>query len=217
MPLNDLYEVTIKYTHLSQQIRNVFHYHQALEFLPVGVPHSAVLADRFKVQVADKIAQAMSSDVTMTGIDARNLFDEEDFYSLPVSIVGDGGAAAESLPAFCAVAFELQTTSGRVKGAKRIAGITEGSVSDGVLTLPANITKWQAVADAIEEPIRTGNLFEDDTFFPVVIQRVRSGTPGAYNYRLPTIPAEAQFKNVIMVLLRTAITSQISRKVGKGQ
>lgn len=217
MALNDLYEVTVKYTHYSQQVRNVFHYHQALEFLPVGVPHSAVLADRFKTQVADKIASAMSSDVTMTGIDARNLFNEEDFFSLPVSIVGDGGAAAESLPAFCAVAFELQTTSGKVKGAKRIAGIGEGSTTDGVITFAANITKWQDVADAMEEPIRTGTLFEDDTFYPVVIQRVRSGVSGAYEYRLPKIPSEAQFKNVIMVLLRTAITSQVSRKVGKGQ
>jgi hypothetical protein len=218
--LNDLYELSLIGTLFNQEVSNVFHYRQALEFATTNPTHAQALAEGFRDQKMTALRALSSGDLVYTDINVRNLYDGADQYNLPVSLPGTGSSAgvADTLGSFTALSFTLQPETNVTKqGAKRFAGVFEAQQTDGVVT-DTNIltTHAPAASAAITSPVTVGLVIPDDVFIPVLVKRIRSGSPGGYSYRLPTNAAEGQWSRIVVALFNAIVTSQVSRKIGVG-
>lgn len=216
MPLGDIYELTHVQSLYEQEVNNVYFYRQAMAFA-LGDPTTAqVLADEWNAQILPSIAAIQTDDVSYREIRVKNLFDASDQYSLLISGTGlyTGG---DTLPSFAAYSIDMQGDNAAVKrGSKRFAGVGEGSIVDGVVTLPDTITKLGTLCGKLEDPVTVGLLIEDPVFVPVTVKRVRSGSPGAYTYRLPENESEAIWSQIVVSIFDLIISSQLSRKIGVG-
>jgi len=220
LSVGDIYETTLKGTLFGQQINNVFFYYQDLEFVTTNPTKAQALVEGFEAQVVDVIMEMITSDYSLASVTARNLFDTSDAYELLLSGGGvlSGGASLDTMTAFTAYGFKLQTEDHSVKpGAKRFAGVAESEQTDGIVTGTTMLsTLAPDTADALAAPIQIGTLITDPVFVPIVVKRVRSGSPGSYSYRLPETSGEAVFSRVVAALFEVLVTSQVTRKIGVG-
>jgi len=218
MAQGDLYELSLKAQMSGQECFNVFHFWQELDFVTTYTTVAQVLAENWYDQIFPSIQAIASEDVFYSEVGVRNLFSQSDQFSLAISDYGSGATGgAQTLPTFNAFAFTLLPDTPVVKpGGKRFVGVPEVCQSDGVIDSAGYITTLQACEDALIEPVTVGLVIQDPVFVPVLVKRVRSGSPGAYEYRLPETTLEAVFSRVIVAAFNSLITSQISRKVGRG-
>lgn len=216
MAVNDIYEVTDVQTLNSQQVLNVYFYEQRAAFVPLAGSTAQALADEWVESVLPAILACQTTDLVHVEVRVRNLFDASD---AGIAVAGATGViidAAGTLPPFNAFGFQLNTDNAGIRpGSKRLAGVAEFAQNDGVPDAAILVT-LNTAADTMAEPITGGLIIEDDIMFPVVVQRVRTGVPGAYEYRLPETSGEATVGLIIETLVKMLITSQISRKVGVG-
>lgn len=222
--LNDVFEVTLSSVYLGQPCSNVFHYVWDIDFttIPASDKNPArEIALGFKRVFFDTppgLPQISTLDVLFTGISARNLFDDADRYELSISIPGTSGGgtspgAGESLPAFTAQSFTLETDRA-IKGKKRFPGFGETQQVDG-FAIPGVATDaaWTAMQTKLAQRLPLSPLFLSNLAAPVIVKRVRSGAPGAYQYRMPSAQSEAVYGRVVRALFDILLTTQVSRKV----
>jgi hypothetical protein len=218
MALNDLYELTLETRLYSQVCYNVFFYHQALAFVTTYPTISQVLNENWIAQRLPAVQAVLAGDVNLTGVRVRNLYDNADAYE--ASISGVGGATqvgSDTLPSFAAYGFSLGPQEPSVRpGSKRFVGVAEAAQSDGIITNGDFVTILQALEDDLIEPVTVGTVIQDDVFLPVVVKRIREGTPGSYTYRLPNNSLEGVFSQIVVAAFNALVTSQVSRKVGVG-
>ena len=220
MAVGDLYEVTLKGRLFEQETDNIFHYHQALDFVTTNPTKAQSLAEAWIAQKLDSIVQLVTNDVTFLAVDVKNLFDIADSYTALISVPGESGGAGaqDTMSAFNAISFTLQPeTAAAGKGAKRFPGVNETNQTDGIVTNTTVLTTLApACADAMSSPVEIGLIIPDPVFVPVLIHRVRSGTPGNYTYRLPATTGEAVFSRIAVALFNIVVKHQISRTLGVG-
>lgn len=216
--LGDLYEITLTGRLYNQTINNVFHFYQDLEFITTNPTKAQALVDRWNSTHLPTIAEISSGDLLYTNIAGRNLYNAADAYDLAISLTGQGASAPnDTLSSFVATGFTLMPETPLVKpGSKRFAGLWESAQVDGVITDAGTITICNNVAAKLEAPVTIGTVIFDPVFLPVIVKRVRSGTPGNYEYRLPANAGEGQWSNIVVALFNAIVTSQVSRKIGVG-
>lgn len=217
MALNDVYEISLQQEQRGQDVSNVFHVHQVLAFVTTYPTVAQVLAENFAAQVLPLITTWQIAEVVTVGVRAKNLFDASDDYTLELSIPGSASDATQSLPQFTAVGFNLGGDNAAVKnGAKRFAGLTEDVQDDGVITNTTFIAQMDDLSDKLEGYVTVGTIIQDNVFKFVIVKRIRTGTPGNYQYHLPTNQLESVLSAVIVATFNALVTSQISRKIGVG-
>ena len=220
MAVGDIYELTDVQKLFDQQVLNVYFYQQVTAVIPISpTPNvAAVMADEFaNSALFTAIRSVQSTALEHQGIYVRNLFDSSDQYDLLGSWFGTSGGAAAITTTFDAVGFRENSNNGSVRdGAKRLAGLEDGTQTDGVIVGAGTLTALAGIANEMEASIFAGVILPIATWEPVVVKRVRSGTPGNYEYRLPENSGELIFGKIIEVLFNVLITSQVSRKVGVG-
>lgn len=218
MAMDDLYEVSLKGAMSGQECWNVLHYWQELEFVTTYSTKAQVLAENWYDQIFPSIQGIASEDVSYSEIRVRNLFTQSDRYNLAISEVGTGATeGAQTLPTFAAFGYTLLPETPVVKpGAKRFVGVPEICQADGVINVGGYITTLQALETKLEAAVTVGAVIQDPCFVPIIVKRIRSGSPGAYEYRLPETSLEAVFSKIAVAAFNAIITSQISRKVGVG-
>lgn len=167
------------------------------------------LGTAFIDQVLPEILLMQTNNVVHTGIAVKNLFDESEAYEELISEAG--ASAADTLPTFNAIGFRLIGDNAAVHdGSKRYAGMNETNATDGVITGTEFLDQLAIVAGILAGGLLVG---VDPAFFlPVVVQRILSGG----SYRLPENSGEAVISNIIDALFNVQLTSQTSRKIGKG-
>jgi hypothetical protein len=212
MAAGDVYEVVDKYTVIGKQAQNVYFYEQREAFVP-SVPTTAqALAEEWIETVLPAVAWCQSPDAVHTEVVVRNLFDDVDAFTAVSGAVGTGGGIADTATSFTAYGLTLKTDNAAVRaGAKRIGGVDETFMTDGVAS-GLIIGRLDLLATALSQPITGGLIISDDIMFPVVVQRIRTGTPGEYVYRLPESTGETVLGTIIDVLVSLIVTSQVSRK-----
>jgi hypothetical protein len=220
MALNDVYEITDIQTLRGQEVVNVYHYHQVLAFVPLFPTTAMVLAAEWMTQVLPAIREIQAGELVHTFLRVKNLFNAADSYEEAISLPGTWslGADQDTMPTFNALAFQLNGDNAAVKdGSKRFAGLPETFANDGIVEGLASINYSNALSLALEKSVTVGLVIEDPVFTPVIVKRVRSGSPGNYTYRLPENQLESVLSAVIVAVWNALITSQISRKIGVGQ
>jgi hypothetical protein len=104
-------------------------------------------------------------------VSCENLASTEDF-ATELFLPGDfvGSASGEGLPPFNAWAFRYQRASTLVRnGAKRIAGVTETDLDNGVANSSA-LTRLAALANHMESDLE---LDSGELFKPVIVHQVK--------------------------------------------
>lgn len=206
--IGDIYEVVDSSTMLGQKVLNVYFYR--LSALPVGFTGASDVAQGFVDQVLPEVRAIQTTDVLHQSVKARNLFDETDAHEILISSPGIG--AADSISTFNAFAFRLVGDNAAVRaGAKRIAGVNTTYVTDGVVDDAAQLTALNTLADTIAGIMTFGLGFS--LADPTIVKRIADGG----GYRLPINAGEAVYSLITDVLFSPLVTSQVSRKVGRGE
>lgn len=216
MAVGDVYEVIDVQDLFGQEVQNVYFYLQEAAFIPLAGSIAQALAEEFVEEFIPLIALTQAVNIMHVEVRVRNLFDPTDAGIAVTGVIGEQADTGGILPSFNAWGLQFNTDNASVRpGAKRIAGIAEINQNNGVPT-PGMIDALNDLGDALAAPITGGLIIEDDIMFPVVVKRVRSGTSGNYEYRLPETSGELVFGRIIETLVKLLVTSQITRKIGVG-
>jgi len=212
MAIGDIYQLTHMYRDFdNKQDVNVYFYRQDANPAAALPAYSQQLAEMWNQDVLTPMLATWTADWVSYGINVRNLFDPGDVYEMPINRAGSRAAATEALPSLNSVKATYATSNGYVnKGRKSFAGLIEGDQNRGLLTL-AGLTNF-ATRTALTTLKLVGAVVAGYAFAPVIVKRVRSGTPGNYTYRLPVTPAEVIFGYVTSAILSAVTSSQVTRK-----
>lgn len=217
MSATDVYSVQLKQLDRGQDCFNTFFYQQVLEFVTTNPTKAQTLAENWRTQVLPTISAIQPAEVITTDIIVKNLFDESDGYALTLSTPGGYTSDRQLESTFNAIGIALNGDNPAVKnGAKRMAGVFEDYIDDGVITGSDLITKLNAMDAKFSAFVTVGLVIPDNVFKPVIVKRVRSGDPGHYSYRLPANLGETVLSTVVVALFNAVVTSQITRKIGIG-
>jgi len=193
MAVGDLYRTKHFQSLAGQQILNVYYFEQT-----VGSGGAQDLNLAFTLDVLPKVKANQSSQVLHTFLESESLDDPGDFATLSLgNSPGDDGTAF--MPTFVAWGFQMvRATKTTRHGYKRIAGMVESKVTDGVADASAT-AELQAYADIWPGPITDalGNEFD--------IKIIRN--PDDPGTRVVNDVAECVYQRV---------TTQNTRKVGLG-
>lgn len=206
--IGDVYQIVDSGTMIGQKVLNVYFY--KLVATPAGFVGASDVAQAYVDQVLPDVCAIQTADVLHQSVKAANLFDETDAHEILVSEPGVAGS--DSQGTFEAYPFRLVGNNAAVRaGAKRYAGVEDAFVSDGVVTDVDILAVLNDLADKLAETLTFGigvSLLD-----PVIVKRILLGG----NYTLPTTPEDAILSVVTDVLFDTLVTSQVSRKVGRGE
>lgn len=214
MALGDIYEVKHVVRDFDQKhLENVYFYRHDAD--PAGGPYSTQaerLANDWNTDVLTPMLPQIPGGITTTQIIVRNLFDPADQYTLALNRGGTYSmAATEHMPSFTSGIVTMSTSNGLVrKGRKMLFGLAENMQKDGLFT-PAGLVSI-AIRAALTLVSVSNLLGGAKAFNPVVVKRIRSGTPGNYTYRLPASQIEAVFGYVQSAVASAILTTQVTRK-----
>lgn len=216
MALNDLYEVTLKARLFEQDVYNVFHYSQTADVPKKGASHAADLAEQFEEGFLPVLRSQTSTQLHYQEIAVRNLFQPAEKASRLLAVSGQV-ASSEAMPGFNAFGVRLQGSNAAVRdGQKRFAGVPEGAQAAGVIEA-AYLVSLALLEDMIVSVLRDALTDLIETYTPVIVKRVIEGLKPTQTYRLPTNAAEAVVSVITGAQAATLVTSQTSRKIGKGR
>jgi hypothetical protein len=220
MALNDVYEVTVHQTMRGQKLANVFHYHQRATVVVASGNTAMAVATEFWDTIGQQWLTCVTNDVRVDRIHCRNLFLASEEADYAVDLVGaNGGAGAQdTMPSFVAIAYKLSHDQGGLlkSGAKRIAGVADAVVTDGVLTNVDYANGLTVLGTLFYEPLQWGTVIRDNVWFPIIVKRVKEMEGGIAKYRLPASLAELAFGTVVSAVFGLEVGTQVSRRVKVG-
>lgn len=204
--IGDVYQLVDQQAQAGQQVLNVYFYRLDT---PVVGNAAQFLAESWVDNVLPDITAWQCVDVVHTAVIVTNLFNESEQHTELISEAGSG--ASTVMPTFVAVGFQLIGDNAAVRdGQKRYAGIDEGVVTDGVITDATLIGQLVALGVTLATGLPIG--LDADALIPVIVGRILTGG----SYRLPTNSGEAVLSEIIDALFNVDVTSQTSRKPGRG-
>lgn len=213
MALSDLYQVTVKanYTITGERVENVFFFRKA-----AGLGTATKLIDALVDTggIVELMTSLMHEDMLIEEIAALCLGDPEDFEYRGVTF--PGGGTGDMLPLHDALNITLKLSTRAIRpGSKRIAGIPEDVVQNGVFTDATYIGSIGAFAGQMGEEQDDGTGV---TFQQVVIKRVLvpADLPDhkAF-YRLPEGAETPVVGDVVYGLANNRVSHQVSRGNGR--
>jgi hypothetical protein len=205
----DLYQIVDVQTLDGQTCLNVFFYKRTISVL-VGDPAEEV-ADTYDSSMLPAILACQGTSVLHTEIRVQNLFDPSDQFTKVISEAGTFSGTHPANP-FDSFGFRLQQDNGTVRnGAKRFAGMLDESSAAGIIDDSTFITALLALGVQLVTGLDIGIV--SGALVPVIVKRIlESGV-----YRLPANSGEAVYGNVTEALYNADVTSQVSRKIGRGE
>lgn len=210
--LGDPFELRLSYKYEDQVMNNVFFYDYRNLIDPFGTPHSQLIAELWEAQVFPAVRTMFPTQVSFSDLSVRCLVDEDDAYELPLAVAGLA-AWADRLPRHDTVNFTLNGEYKRTrKGAKRIGIFNESVVTNGVISFPSQIANCTNVAVKLALPLTTSFLFTQNTYYPVIVKRVKEGTAPNVTYRLPTVRSEVVLNTIVTAMFSVLMSTQNTRK-----
>ena len=103
-------------------------------------------------------------------------------------------------------------TSDTRPGSKRFGGVDEAQITDGVVTDAGTITGMNDLADQLADQLVDTTLGLVAWGVPVIVKRILDGD----TYRLPTSLGELVTNTIIGAAASLIVSSQNSRKIGRG-
>lgn len=129
MAAGDIYQCKLHQTWGvgGQELLNVFYYKHN-----TGSGNAIVIGNLCDFYLLNKFKVMQATTIQYTGFEIINLNNPEDYHTQPPSVAGGTDNSGEALPPFVAWAFRFNRTTRAVRnGQKRLAGVSEGSQSNG--------------------------------------------------------------------------------------
>lgn len=221
MALGDIYAVSVFQSLNSQRVINVFYYRQFVPFDPIGTgTRAAALGVSFRNNVIPDWRSCAITALSFDRVEVENLFDDTDVWSDILAQTGmrtpPPGTPTEFLPTFMSLGVTLDGQGKHVRdGKKRFAGLWEGDNINGFAGTGV-VAAYQPLIARLSQNRDYGGVLLTDGFEPIVVQRVKEMVADQQKYRLPRTRAEAVFKVITEAALSVILTTQNSRKIGKG-
>lgn len=206
--VGDVYQLVDEQVCQEQRILNVYFYRLDT---PVVGNAAQMLTASFIDEVLPDICAVQVSGLVHNSVKAVNLFDESEAHE---EIISEAGTytSADTMPNFNAIGIRLVGDNAAVRsGAKRYGGVSEDAATNGVLDQTAMLTALAALAVQLAAGLPIG--LDVDALIPVIVQRILVGT----EYTLPTTQAAAVLSEITDALFNVDVTSQTSRKKGRGE
>lgn len=209
MATGDFYKVNTYSTFAGQQCQNEFWYLQG-----TGTGNAAELAEAFLDVVLATIRIIQSSVVFYNLIKVYNWNNDADFVEL--DLTGTNGLNTNTAhPPFCALAFSTpRKLSSMRAGQKRFAGALETYDVNGTINNAPYLAQMDDVATVMSDDLIGGTT--STPWGMVIVKRVLTTVGSKQYYKVPKpigagqwYPADSWSKSV-------EVTSQVSRKVGRG-
>lgn len=208
MAQTDVWELTMHGELYGQVCDNVFFY----QGVSGTDPELDDIAQAFYEQVWSLIQIPLIADYTLNTIEVRHLFSGASPFILPVAEQGTG-FTGQGVSPFNAFGFSLGVASNATRpGSKRIPGVAEASIDDGIVTDGGTITALQDMADQFSTALVDVTLGIVTWGLPIIVKRILDGG----TYRLPVNIGEFVGNLIVDVAASLVMTSQNSRKVGRG-
>lgn len=197
--IDDVIRITVEGAYFAQKALNVYYY---------GVRDDALdlsdLATAFDTQVQTTVMLALSQSYGFVKITLQNLMDEDDFFVDTFS-TRFGSRTGDPAPSFVAWGIRLFVDKLMQRtGAKRLVGVSETDISNGVPTGTA-LSLVNSAATLMGYPLAPSGFLW--TALPMVATFVKPN---------PTDPPILSNVTPIVSGLFRWVTSQNSRKIGLG-
>lgn len=200
--LGDVFQILFEQELLGQVIRNVFGYVVSVAD-PAGTPEE--IADRMIIEVGNVFSTIQVGTLNNVQVAVKNLDDATEFIEKGWAGSGLDGTGGPVLPSYVAAGFKmLRGDTDTRNGSKRIAGVGEDRVVNNDWTL-FDQAAGLAVQDAFEATVFiTPSTMEME---PIIIGR----DP------ITGQPDSGRIAPIIEVQAQSIITTQNSRKAGRGE
>lgn len=201
---NNIIQVTVVQTYLSQVMNNIFYYR--IEDL-TGTPTYDELSDAFALDVLNSMNGIQLVDVVNVRLILKNLTNGLDIYEVPNTATGD--RTGSQTPSFTAWGFRLVRSTALTRhGSKRVGGVDEADIT-GNNPVSGILSALSEFAGFCASPLTVDGAAGDCTMLPVIVGRFPTGDPNAGELDLSKINpiSDAQFIRV---------TTQTTRKAGRG-
>ena len=210
MAVGDVYQVVDTMDFAGQKALNVYYFNMSSGSVTDG--HDAEqVAQAYVDTYVPAITAVQCSQAVHVSVKATNLFDDTDAHEILISAPGGGGPDYSNT--FDAYGFRMVGDNATVRsGAKRIPGCEDVAATDGVVTDTTTLDNLNALATVMSAITSFGTDLLGH-LEPVIVKRLLVGG----EYKLPTSLGEAVLSFVTDVLLDALVTSQVSRKVGRGE
>lgn len=208
MAWQDVYELIDRQTLAGQQVLNVYYYFNNDTL--AGAADAQDLIDSYVGQILPSLRPIQTNDLLHVEIEARNLFNPTDRAVNAISLAGTS-SETDYQNAFSAVGVSLVQDNGAIRnGSKRFAGIPDARVTDGIITEGIYIGLLTTLMEALSGTLEFGVI---STWLPIVVKRILEA-PGVY--RLPENAGETVYGSITDAEWNPVVTSQTSRKIGRG-
>jgi len=209
MAVNDVYQVVDSQELGGQRCLNVYFYQ--MHTPPTGYTGAAAVVDGWVTNMLPLIIPVQVEGLNHISVKATNLFDPSDAHEELISVPGT--QAHDQNTNFDAYGFRMTGDNATVRsGSKRYAGVSDDGVDQGIVTDGTLLGLLNDLATGLVGDVPFG-LLDAGALAPVIVKRILVGG----EYTLPTSLEEAVLSFVIDALFDTFITSQVSRKVGRGE
>lgn len=210
MAVNDVYQIVDTQEIAGQKTLNVYYYQMTAGSVTDGA-NAADVTQAFIDNILPGVVQCQVNQVHHISIKATNLFDDTDAHEQLISEYGI--TYVDYTNTFDAYGFRITGDNSSVRsGAKRIPGVSDFATTDGVVTDTPMLGFLNDLATGIGALITYGTDALG-RLAPVIVKRILVGT----EYKLPTSLGDAVLSFVTDVLVDALVTSQVSRKVGRGE
>lgn len=204
MAAGNRFMLTDVQNYLSQTVLNVYFYLQATG----DVQAADGLAAAFQDTMLPLLVPLQNDELTHTSIQVINIDNADDWFTLPLTADNVGTSTSDGMPPYAVWAFRYNRTTRAVRnGQKRIGGVSEANVSDGVATGGA-VTDLAALAAAMGAALddTLGNIFT-----PRIFHRAPAvGTPPVY----PPLSDGTDYP--VASVEYVSVSTQNTRKFGRG-
>jgi len=207
MPIGSLYEVDFQYAIASREFISSFGYRMSAGAdVPEVCQH---LSDTWLGVHQFQLKACLATDVTLECVIARAITKDEAIpgvNNFAAGSIGTGSGFALPAPSALVLKFLTDNLNPKHNGRKFLSGCPEGQLLAGGFSAAFLAGAVKALTDLLEAPF-TVVVDGDETFDPVVINRVNAG--------LPIIPPTAS--NVTASVGLPTVYQQLGRKTKRTQ
>lgn len=178
--------------------------------------HAADLVASYDAIIWQTQRLMLSTNFTMESLEAQSLGDPLDFHAAPPSNTAGVVSATENTSPFIALGVRFnRTRTDMHHGWIRFSGFREEAISGNVFT-STRLAQADVVAQRLTEFLLSPTL-PPGGFYHTVVKRVKYITPGGkVAYRLPVEASEYVAYFPTTYLVQSAVTTQNTRKPGRG-
>lgn len=206
--IGDLYQVILTQTYGAngKPLQNSFTFVQT-----VGTGGAQELAEGFEDTWLTEINPIQGDHIKNISIKALNCFSVTDFFELVPAVEEGGAVGVDVLQRQSALNFTFKSARRDVRsGSKRIAGLPEAAVTNGIVTDATYIGAINDLRLLFGTDLASGG----STFEHVIAKRVYvEPDPPTHKgyYRLPENVGELTYASILAVLVNLDLTTQASR------